>query len=47
MAGDTEGAHEVQGRHKGGTMMPLEMQSRAVHYLDRALRVLALRDISW
>ncbi len=47
MAGETEGAHEVQGRRKDGTLIPLEIQSRAVHYQERELRVLALRDISW
>jgi len=44
---NTEGAREAQGRRMDGTFVLLEIQSRAVHYQDRPLRVLALRDISW
>lgn len=47
MVSETERAYEAQAQHKDGAMIPLEVQSRAIQYQGKPIRVLALRDISW
>lgn len=39
--------HEVCGLKKDGTLIFLEIESKAIHYQGRDLHVLAMRDITW
>ena len=47
MQADEEAVHEIEGLKADGSRFPIEIQGKAVMWSGEAVRVEALRDISW